>query len=89
VLGALLAHLPSALRLRAGVILAILLGGIATTVSGESAVSWSYLLLDTTLVAASSLISMRLSLKLGWTQDRLERFRVQRWQRKARAQQLS
>lgn len=66
VLGAILANLRPALRLRNVAVLAILLGAIATVASGEFRVSWGYLPVDIALVAGSALASMRLAHKLGW-----------------------
>jgi hypothetical protein len=54
VAGALVAGLRPALRIRLGLLAAILLGVTATIVSGEIAIGWEYLLVDIPLVAVSA-----------------------------------
>jgi hypothetical protein len=56
VLGGLLGLLRPSLRLPVGVPLALVLGTLATIVSGEFRVSWVFLLIDIPLVAISASI---------------------------------
>jgi hypothetical protein len=51
--GALLVFLRPGLRVPAGVALAVVLGALATFVSGEYLISWSFLLVDVPLVGVS------------------------------------
>jgi hypothetical protein len=60
-------------RLAAGVAAAVVLGTIATIVSGEYKISWEFLLIDIPLVAASSLASLLAFRLLGRRQPRPDR----------------
>jgi hypothetical protein len=61
--GATLGLLRPKTRLVTGVAAAIVLGMLATIVSGEYKISWEFLFVDIPLVAGSSLVSL-LSLRL-------------------------
>jgi hypothetical protein len=61
VLGIVVAGLRPSLRLWVGVLLAAVLGLCATVLSGESEVSWDYLLVDIPLVAVSAGLSFTLA----------------------------
>ena len=55
-LGVMLGFVRPTLRLPVGVILAILLGTIATVVTGEFKLSWGYLLFDIPLVGFAAFL---------------------------------
>jgi hypothetical protein len=55
-LGTALGYLRPAIRLPVGIVSAVLLGVLATVVTGEFKTSWSYLLIDIPLVAVSATI---------------------------------
>ena len=62
VAGSLLGLIRPSLRLPVGTALAVVLGVLATVVSGEFRVSWAYLLIDIPLVALAAvagLVTMR------------------------------
>jgi high-affinity Fe2+/Pb2+ permease len=46
------------MRLWVGVLLSVVLGALATFLSGESEISWAFLLIDIPLVAVSSMFSL-------------------------------
>ena len=69
-LGSLLGYLRPELRLRAGAVLATVLGILATVASGEFRLSWGYLLVDVPLVAGCAVVSMALIHKLRWARSR-------------------
>jgi hypothetical protein len=56
--GLLLGLLRPAMRLPAGAGLAVLLGTLATVVTGEYKIGWEFLLIDIPLVAIASVISL-------------------------------
>jgi hypothetical protein len=55
-LGTALGYLRPASRLPVGIVSALVLGVLATVVTGEFRTSWSYLLIDIPLVAVSATI---------------------------------
>jgi hypothetical protein len=57
-LGAILGYVRPAMRLAVGGLLAILLGTLATVITGEFMTSWSYLLIDIPLVAVAALLGL-------------------------------
>lgn len=57
VIGALLNVIRPSMRLWVAVLLAIVIGFLATVVSGEYEVSWAFLFIDIPLVAISSAVS--------------------------------
>lgn len=57
IVGALLNLIRPSMRLWVAVLLAIVIGFLATVVSGEYEVSWAFLLIDIPLVAISSAVS--------------------------------
>ncbi|HEY3417090.1 MAG TPA: hypothetical protein VGM23_09425 [Armatimonadota bacterium] len=61
VVGALLGLIRPSMRFLVGFILAIILGGLATFISGEFEISWGFLLVDIPLVAVSSFIGLSVS----------------------------
>ncbi|NGN69415.1 hypothetical protein G5C51_36695 [Streptomyces sp. A7024] len=68
VLGAVLALIRPGLRLFAGLVGAILLGVLATVVSGEYLIGWEFLLIDVPLVAlcaAAGLVAVRAAVRGG------------------------
>jgi hypothetical protein len=65
-LGALLGLLRPTLRVPIGVVLVVALGLLATVVSGEYLVSWSFLLIDIPLVAVSAAASLFVTHRLRW-----------------------
>jgi hypothetical protein len=69
-LGSFLGYLRPARRLRIGAILAILMGILATVVSGEFRLSWGYLLVDIPLVAGVAAVSLILVHQLRWARSR-------------------
>jgi hypothetical protein len=65
-LGALLGLLRPSLRVPIGVVLIVALGLLATVVSGEYLISWSFLLIDIPLVAVSAAASLFVAHRLRW-----------------------
>jgi hypothetical protein len=65
VLGGLLGVLRPSVRLPVGVPLALLLGTLATIVSGELRISWMFLLIDIPLVAISASIGFLIIRRLS------------------------
>ena len=61
VLGAVLGLLRPAIRLPAGAACAVVLGVLATVVSGEFRTSWGYLLIDIPLVAGAAFLGLVLT----------------------------
>jgi hypothetical protein len=57
-LGAALGFVRPSVRLPIGVVLAIVLGVLATVVTGEFKSSWSYLLIDIPLVAVAAILGL-------------------------------
>ena len=57
-LGSALGYLRPALRLSVGAALSIVLGVLATVVTGEFKTSWSYLLIDIPLVAVAATLGL-------------------------------
>jgi len=66
ILGSLLGLLRPSLRVPIGVVLILALGVLATVVSGEYLVSWSFLLIDIPLVAVSAATSLFVTHRLRW-----------------------
>jgi hypothetical protein len=66
VIGLILGLLRSSLRVPIGVVLIIAFGVLATVVSGEYLISWSFLLIDIPLVAVSAAASLFLTHRLRW-----------------------
>lgn len=66
VLGAILGYLPPSRRVPVGIVLAIMLGLVATVSSGEYLVSWGYLLLDVALVLGAAAVSILVVHRLRW-----------------------
>lgn len=64
-LGVLLGLSAPAWRLAAGTALAVALGVFATLVTGESAISWSYLLVDIPLVAVAAVLGLLAGRRMG------------------------
>jgi hypothetical protein len=65
-LGSLLGLLRPSLRVPIGVVLIIAFGVLATVVSGEYRLSWSFLLIDIPLVAVSAAASLFVTHRLRW-----------------------
>jgi xanthosine utilization system XapX-like protein len=57
-LGAVLGLLKPSLRLPLGAALAVALGILATVVTGESKISWSYVLIDVPIVAVAAVLGL-------------------------------
>jgi hypothetical protein len=57
-LGAGLGFVRPTIRLPVGVVLSIVLGVLATVVTGEFKTSWSYLLIDIPLVAIAAILGL-------------------------------
>lgn len=66
ILGSILGLLRPSLRAPLGLVLIVALGVIATVVSGEYLISWSFLLIDIPLVAISAAASLILTHRLRW-----------------------
>jgi hypothetical protein len=66
ILGSLLGLLRPSLRVPIGVVLILALGFLATVVSGEYLISWSFLLIDIPLVAVSAAASLFVMHRLRW-----------------------
>jgi high-affinity Fe2+/Pb2+ permease len=60
VIGALLGWVRPAMQRWVGVVLAVAFGVLATVISGESHISWGFLLIDIPLVAVSALLGLML-----------------------------
>ena len=67
-LGSLLGSLRQGLRLRVGAAAAVVLGAVATAVSGEILVSgwYRYLFFDVSMVAACAAVSLKILHRLHW-----------------------
>ena len=57
-LGAALGFVRPSIRLPVGVALAVVLGVVATVITGEFKASWAYLLVDIPLVAVAAFVSL-------------------------------
>jgi len=66
VIGLILGLLRPSLRVPIGVVLIIAFGVLATVVSGEYLISWSFLLIDIPLVAISAAASLFVMHRLWW-----------------------
>ena len=66
VIGLILGLLRSTLRVPVGLGLIIAFGVLATVVSGEYLISWSFLLIDIPLVAVSAAASLFVTHRLRW-----------------------
>jgi len=66
VIGLILGLLRSSLRVPVGLGLIIAFGVLATVVSGEYLISWSFLLIDIPLVAVSAAASLFVTHRLRW-----------------------
>jgi xanthosine utilization system XapX-like protein len=66
VLGSILGLLRPSVRVPAGLIMIVMLGVIATVVSGEYLISWSFLIIDIPLVAISAAAGLFLTHRLRW-----------------------
>jgi hypothetical protein len=64
-LGTVLGVLRPSLRLPLGAPLAAALGVLATIVTGESAISWAFVLVDVPLVAVSAVLGLVAGRRLG------------------------
>jgi len=65
-IGLILGLLRSSLRVPIGLALIIAFGTLATVVSGEYLISWSFLLIDIPLVAVSAAASLFVTHRLRW-----------------------
>lgn len=65
-LGALIGLLRPSLRLPVGAVLIVAFGVLATVVSGEYLISWSFLLIDIPLVAISAVAGLYVTHRLAW-----------------------
>jgi len=65
-LGALIGLLRPSLRLPVGAALIMAFGVLATVLSGEYLISWSFLLIDIPLVAVSAAASLYVTHRLRW-----------------------
>jgi len=65
-LGSLLGLLRPSLRVPIGMVLIIAFGVLATVVSGEYLISWSFLLIDIPLVAVSAAAGLFVTHRLRW-----------------------
>ena len=70
VIGLILGLLRPSLRVPIGVVLIIAFGVLATVVSGEYLISWSFLLIDIPLVAVSAAASLYVTHRLRWAPRR-------------------
>jgi xanthosine utilization system XapX-like protein len=70
VLGALIGLLRPTLRVPVGAALILAFGVLATVVSGEYLISWSFLLIDIPLVAVSAAASLYVTHRLRWAPRR-------------------
>jgi len=66
VIGLILGLLRSSLRVPVGLVLIMAFGVLATVVSGEYLISWSFLLIDIPLVALSAAASLFVMHRLRW-----------------------
>ncbi|MFN2494381.1 MAG: hypothetical protein ABR608_00515 [Pseudonocardiaceae bacterium] len=64
--GTVLGLLRPSLRLPFGVVAAVVLGFVATVVTGEYLLSWGFLLIDIPLVGISAAASLVLTHRLRW-----------------------
>ena len=69
-LGALIGLLRPSLRVPVGAALIVAFGVLATVVSGEYLISWSFLLIDIPLVAVSAAASLYVTHRLRWAPRR-------------------
>jgi hypothetical protein len=69
-LGALIGLLRPSLRVPVGAALILAFGVLATVVSGEYLISWSFLLIDIPLVAVSAAASLYVTHRLRWAPRR-------------------
>jgi hypothetical protein len=69
-LGALIGLLRPSLRIPIGAVLIVAFGVLATVVSGEYLISWSFLLIDIPLVAVSAAASLYVTHRLRWARRR-------------------
>ena len=65
-LGALIGLLRPSLRKPVGAALIVAFGVLATVVSGEYLISWSFLLIDIPLVAISAVSGLYVTHRLAW-----------------------
>ena len=65
-LGALLGPMRPSLRVPVGVALIVAFGALATVVSREYLISWSFLLIDISLVAVSAAAGLFATHRLRW-----------------------
>jgi xanthosine utilization system XapX-like protein len=70
VLGVLIGLLRPSLRVPVGAALILAFGVLATVVSGEYLISWSFLLIDIPLVAVSAAASLYVTHRLRWAPRR-------------------
>ncbi len=68
-LGSLLGYVRPSLRVRLGVASALVLGAIATILSGEILVAGWYVLIDVSLVAVSAAVALTLVHRLRWVRS--------------------
>jgi hypothetical protein len=66
VIGLILGLLRPSLRVPVGLVLIIAFGVLATVVSGEYLISWSFLLIDIPLVAVSAAAGLFVTHRLRW-----------------------
>ena len=66
VIGLILGLLRPSLRVPVGLVLIIAFGVLATVVSGEYLISWSFLLIDIPLVAVSAVAGLFVTNRLRW-----------------------
>jgi hypothetical protein len=69
-LGALIGLLHPSSRIPVGAALILAFGVLATVVSGEYLISWSFLLIDIPLVAVSAAASLYVTHRLRWAPRR-------------------
>ena len=69
-IGLILGLLRPSLRVTIGVVLIITFGVLATVVSGEYLISWSFLLIDIPLVALSAAAGLFVTHRLRWAARR-------------------
>jgi hypothetical protein len=65
-IGLILGLLRPSLRMPVGLVLIIAFGVLATVVSGEYLISWSFLLIDIPLVAVSAAAGLFVTHRLRW-----------------------
>ena len=66
IIGLILGLLRPSLRVPVGLVLIIAFGFLATVVSGEFLISWSFLLIDIPLVAVSAAAGLFMTHRLRW-----------------------